>query len=103
MSESARLLSGFDGDGISRLPVRRDLKDRRAAQATMREKNILAKRHTAARHVGIERNSTELAERSSLVAANCQRNQAWPRLRDANIKLARDFVTEIGCSHLRNG
>src|SRR5262249_36913413 len=86
-----------------RLPIRRDLQDRRTAQAAMSEKNILVKLRVVAAHVGFEGDAAQIPKPEAFLAIQRQRRQGGPGFSHSQTELPRDSVAEIGCTDLRNG
>ena len=85
---------------FSRLPVRRDLQDRRAAQSAMREKDVLSKADAAAADFGFKRDTMQRVEILRFIEK--QRHKGGPQRRYAQSELPGDAISEVGCAEFRN-
>ena len=84
----------FDDESVAGVPIRRYLQDGRAAEAAMREQDVLSKDDAAAPHICIKRHTAQFAKRSAFVAAKRERHESRPNLRHAQAELPRDVVAE---------
>src|SRR5580698_1237717 len=91
-----------DVDGLRRLPVRRNLQDGGPTEAAMRDQHLLAKALAADGCGDFGRYSGEVAKLGAVFHGERERHQCRSRGDDFDPELARDFVTEAGCTHLRD-
>ena len=88
--------------GARAVPVRRDLQDRRARKAAMREQQVLAKAAAVARHLGVDRNPGQIAVARERVRRERERHQRRPRRHDGETELLGDAVAERRRADLRH-
>src|ERR1700730_13751358 len=84
------------------LPVGRNLQDRRATQAAMREEHLFAELLPIERGHYIGGNTGEVAVVGPVFRSQHQRHETWPGLADRESKLAREIIAEGSRSHFWN-
>src|SRR5271163_4645500 len=91
--------SKVEADGLFPIPVRRDLKNRRPADAAMREKQIFLKRgqclfHAASGSDDFSRDSCKIAPALAVGFAEDERDQRGARSHDLQSELPRQVITK---------
>ena len=83
-------------------PVARDLEQRGAREAAVREQHVLAERRLAAARHHVERDAGERRAELEVLAGEAQRHQAGPRLRHREAELPGEARREVRGAELRD-
>lgn len=92
----------IDQQGLSRLPVARDLKNRGAAEPAMREQQRVAKRGLATGDRGLDRDPGQRSAQHQILLGKCQRHQTGARGHKPKAEVSGNVIGNAAGAHFRN-